>query len=183
MNEMTFNSSEKNVQTLIKLTSFLVVLFVVNFSFSQSEIYELRVYEIDFFKPEKVLHDHFQNTLIPALNRQGVDHVGVFEELGDALPKKVETFLAKFPDDAKNWKDATDELKDLCKGIREYYVELDQDLTYSDKKALKPLDFKKFKTPKSWNKKSKEYIRNTWSKMGKESRKKWLKEWNHWFKK
>lgn len=60
-----------------------------NFSFSQSEIYELRVYEMDFFKPEKVLHDHFQNALIPALNRQGVKHVGVFEELGEALPKKI----------------------------------------------------------------------------------------------
>ncbi len=77
-----------------KFKCLLIFLFIVNFSFSQSEIYELRVYEIDFFKPEKVLHDHFQNTLIPALNRQGVDHVGVFEELGDALPKKVYLLLA-----------------------------------------------------------------------------------------
>jgi len=67
----------------------LVFLFVFNFSFSQSEIYELRVYEMDFFKKEKVLHEHFQNALIPALNRQGVKHVGVFEELGEAMPKKI----------------------------------------------------------------------------------------------
>ena len=67
----------------------LVFLFVFNFSFSQSEIYELRVYEMDFFKKEKVLHDHLQNALIPALNRQGVKHVGVFEELGEAMPKKI----------------------------------------------------------------------------------------------
>ncbi len=77
-----------------KFTSFLIFLFVFNFSFCQSEIYELRVYEMDFFKPEKVLHDHFQNALIPALNRQGVKHVGVFEELGEALPKKVYLLLA-----------------------------------------------------------------------------------------
>ncbi|MDN3642874.1 NIPSNAP family protein [Lutimonas halocynthiae] len=70
---------------------FLLVfsLFFFVSTYSQSEIYELRVYEMDFFKPEKVLHDHFQNALIPALNRQGVKHVGVFEELGQALPKKI----------------------------------------------------------------------------------------------
>jgi len=70
---------------------FLLVfsLFFFVSTYSQSEIYELRVYEMDFFKPDKVLHDHFQNALIPALNRQGVKHVGVFEELGQALPKKI----------------------------------------------------------------------------------------------
>ncbi len=77
-----------------KFTCLLIFLFVFNFSFSQSEIYELRVYEMDFFNPEKVLHDHFQKALIPALNRQGVEHVGVFEELGDALPKKIYLLLA-----------------------------------------------------------------------------------------
>ena len=70
---------------------FLLVfsLFFFVSTYSQAEIYELRIYEMDFFKPEKVLHDYFQNALIPALNRQGVQHVGVFEELGQALPKKI----------------------------------------------------------------------------------------------
>ena len=63
-------------------------LFFIN-SYSQSEIYELRTYEIDFFKPQQVLHDYFQKALIPALNRQGIEQVGVFEELGEALPKKM----------------------------------------------------------------------------------------------
>jgi hypothetical protein len=58
-------------------------------TFSQSEIYELRVYEMEFFKPANVLHDYFQKALIPALNRQGINNVGAFEELGEALPKKI----------------------------------------------------------------------------------------------
>ncbi len=72
-----------------KLLSFFIFLFVFHASFSQSEVYELRTYEIDFFKPEQVLHDYFQKALIPALNRQGIEHVGVFEEQGQVLPKKI----------------------------------------------------------------------------------------------
>ncbi|MGI9531567.1 NIPSNAP family protein [Lutimonas sp.] len=72
-----------------KFISLFVCLFVFNLSFSQAEIYELRTYEIDFFKNEQVLHDYFQKALLPAFNRQGIQHVGVFEELGDALPKKM----------------------------------------------------------------------------------------------
>lgn len=74
---------------MYKLLTLFCLLFVLNVTYSQSEIYELRVYEMDFFKSEKVLHDHFKNALIPALNRLGVEHVGVFEELGGALPKKI----------------------------------------------------------------------------------------------
>jgi len=72
-----------------RLIPFIFLLCFFTTSYSQSEIYELRVYELEFFKPAKVLHDYFQQALIPALNRQGVKHVGAFEELGDALPKKI----------------------------------------------------------------------------------------------
>jgi len=80
-----------------KFTSLLIFLFVFNFSFSQSEIYELRVYEMDFFKSDKVLHDYFENALLPAMNRQGVGNIGVFEEFGEALPKKIYLLLT-YPD-------------------------------------------------------------------------------------
>lgn len=70
---------------------YLLVLFLLSFfsTYSQSEIYELREYELEFFKPAIVLHDYFQNALIPALNRQGIQNVGAFEEMGEALPKKI----------------------------------------------------------------------------------------------
>ncbi|UWX56337.1 NIPSNAP family containing protein [Maribacter litopenaei] len=56
---------------------------------SQTQVYELRVYEIGFFRSADVLHTYFENALIPALNRQGAKNVGVFEEMGESLPKKV----------------------------------------------------------------------------------------------
>ncbi len=69
----------------------LIVLFgfLLNNSFGQSQIYELRVYELDFFKPAEVLNNYLEKALIPALNRQGVTQVGAFEEAGEALPKKL----------------------------------------------------------------------------------------------
>ena len=63
-------------------------------SFGQSEIYELRVYELDFFKPAEVLHTYLEEALIPGLNRQGIQNVGVFEEAGEALPKKIYLLIA-----------------------------------------------------------------------------------------
>jgi len=44
---------------------------------------------MEFSKPANILHDYFENALIPALNRQGVNNVGAFEESGEALPKKI----------------------------------------------------------------------------------------------
>lgn len=72
-----------------RLTSLVFFLFFFVSTYGQSEIYELRVYEMEFFKPANVLHDYFQKALIPALNRQGINNVGAFEELGEALPKKI----------------------------------------------------------------------------------------------
>ncbi len=72
-----------------RLTSLVFFLFFFVSTYGQSEIYELRVYEMEFFKPANMLHDYFQKALIPALNRQGINNVGAFEELGEALPKKI----------------------------------------------------------------------------------------------
>lgn len=74
---------------MARLSSLVFFLFFFASTFSQSEIYELRVYEMEFFKPANVLHDYFQKALIPALNRQGIHNVGAFEEQGEALPKKI----------------------------------------------------------------------------------------------
>jgi hypothetical protein len=65
------------------------VLFVVTPASSQTQVYELRVYELGFFGSADLLHGYFKEALIPALNRQGANNVGVFEEVGEALPKKI----------------------------------------------------------------------------------------------
>jgi len=74
---------------MFRLFSFLLAFFCFNCIYSQNEIYELRIYEMEFSKPANILHDYFENALIPALNRQGVNNVGAFEESGEALPKKI----------------------------------------------------------------------------------------------
>ncbi|MFO8147178.1 MAG: NIPSNAP family protein [Bacteroidota bacterium] len=70
---------------LIVIASF----FFSTYSYSQSEVYELRVYDMKFSTSANLLHDYFKDALIPALNRQGIENVGAFEESGEALPKKI----------------------------------------------------------------------------------------------
>jgi hypothetical protein len=57
--------------------------------FGQKEYYELRTYSIPFNGSEQALHDYLEDTLIPALNRYGVENIGVFEALGDPTPKQI----------------------------------------------------------------------------------------------
>ena len=74
--------------------SFLVLLLMFgSFVYSQNELYELRTYELNFGKSPKVFYSYIENALIPALNREGVENVGFFEEVGDAMPKKVYLFI------------------------------------------------------------------------------------------
>lgn len=74
----------------------IILMFALLFSISisaQKEMYELRVYELKFGVSENILHDYFKNALIPALNRQQIYNIGVFEEVADALPKKIYLFI------------------------------------------------------------------------------------------
>lgn len=48
----------------------------------QQEFYELRVYQIENTEKQKVVSDFLKDALVPALNRMGVDRVGVFSEEG-----------------------------------------------------------------------------------------------------
>ena len=66
----------------------------INIFYAQTEIYELREYELNFFRPAEVLHTYLENALIPGLNRQGVNNIGVFEEAGEAMPRKVYLLIA-----------------------------------------------------------------------------------------
>ena len=77
-----------------RLLRILIIGCFLNASYGQNEIYELREYQLDFFKPAEVLHSFLENALIPGLNRHGVSHVGVFEEAGEALPKKIYLLIA-----------------------------------------------------------------------------------------
>ena len=57
--------------------------------FGQKEYYELRTYSIPFNGSQQALHDYLEEALLPALNRHGVENIGVFESLGEPTPKQI----------------------------------------------------------------------------------------------
>lgn len=78
----------------IRILLALLSLFTYKNVAAQEQVYELRTYELEFFKPANVLHDYFKDALIPALNRQGIKNIGAFEEYGENLPKKIYLLIA-----------------------------------------------------------------------------------------
>ncbi len=60
----------------------------------ENEIYELRRYEVLFARPQQALEQYFKEALIPALNRHGVAHVGVFSERGMRTPVNLYVLIA-----------------------------------------------------------------------------------------
>src|SRR5215216_583360 len=48
---------------------------------SKQEFYEFRVYTLKNETQEKLIETYFQDAAIPALNRSGSQHIGVFKEL------------------------------------------------------------------------------------------------------
>ncbi|MCP3931479.1 MAG: NIPSNAP family containing protein [Bacteroidetes bacterium] len=53
------------------------------------ELIELREYELKFGGNRNGLINYLKNALIPALNKQGIENVGVFEEYGMSTPAKM----------------------------------------------------------------------------------------------
>lgn len=69
------------------LTLFFITLSV--HVFAQKEYYELRKYDIPFNAAEASLHHYLETAFIPALNRLGINDIGVFEAYGAPTPKQV----------------------------------------------------------------------------------------------
>ncbi|HLY69533.1 MAG TPA: NIPSNAP family protein [Puia sp.] len=66
----------------------------------KKSLFELREYEAHFGTNENDLHLYFQNALIPALNRFGVNNCGVFKETSKSDPAKI-YLLIPYP----SWED------------------------------------------------------------------------------
>ncbi|MDB5130670.1 MAG: family containing protein [Mucilaginibacter sp.] len=60
-----------------------------NFKNTGRDFYELRVYTLKNEQQQKLVEDYFKNAAIPALNRLGSNHTGVFTELKPAGQTKV----------------------------------------------------------------------------------------------
>lgn len=65
----------------------------------EKELYELRTYDIKWGSSSKVLLDHIQNVLKPALLKMGVNNVMLFNENGSTSPKKI-WVLISYPSSA-----------------------------------------------------------------------------------
>lgn len=58
------------------------------------EWYEIRTYEMRFRSNQKILLDYLNHVLHPGLQKIGVNHFMIFEELGNADPKKIWTLIS-----------------------------------------------------------------------------------------
>lgn len=72
---------------------FYGLFFFSTLIFGQKELYELRVYNLKFGSPAKTLYNYLDQALVPALNRNQVYNIGIFEEIGDPQPKKIYVFI------------------------------------------------------------------------------------------
>jgi len=57
------------------------------------EYYELKVYNLKSAEQQKLVEDYLKNAAIPALNRHGVKHVGVFTEMKPEGQTKLYTLI------------------------------------------------------------------------------------------
>jgi hypothetical protein len=83
-------------------------------------------------------------------------------------------YLELFPNDAKSWNQATDELRDIARMSRMTYLEVDE-------KDYPALDFKQLKTPGEWNTKSKSYIKEMYARMSDKAKKEFLNSFEETF--
>ena len=63
----------------------------------------------------------------------------------------IERFLEKFPKNATNWSQATDEVRDMARTVRELLEEYEGVI-------VAPVDFRAVKTPAEWNTEGREFI-------------------------
>lgn len=81
------------------------------------------------------------------------------------LDNRLESFLKRFPNNAKHWSEATDEIMDLCHQVRTTYNELVLDVIEGEEGYIESLNWREMKSPSQWNTEFKNMILNLWPKM------------------
>lgn len=77
----------------MKKTLFLFAFLSCINLFGQKEIYELRTYELFQSSNFKNFNTYFKEHFIPILNDQGIENIGVFQEVSEDLPRKIYVFI------------------------------------------------------------------------------------------
>ena len=94
---------------IFTLLSILISVFLSATSYSKpkQEFYEIRIYHLENIQQEKMVDSYLQNALLPAMNRHGINRVGVFKPLSNdtakirliyvLVPYKTEQQFVKLP--------------------------------------------------------------------------------------
>ena len=87
---------------------------------------------------------------------------------------KIEKFLEQFPTDATNWREATDEVRELARASREMLDEYD-DI------QVEAVDFTATRTPAEWNTLSREAILRNYDMMRPRTQILFYERFEDWF--
>lgn len=90
------------------------------------------------------------------------------------MQRNIEKFLDRFPNDAKSWADATDEVRELSRSSRTFLEE-------AHNVILEPVNFASFQSPSEWNKQGKASILNNWIKMNDRTKQEFYNHHITWF--
>lgn len=96
---------------------------------------------------------------------------------------KIVKFLEQFPDNATCWSQATDEVRYLARSAKEYYNEVDLNLSSDEVEAgqgQQPLNFRAIQTPAEWNIKGKKYILEVFDKMSQQAKEQFFETHKYW---
>lgn len=93
------------------------------------------------------------------------DTIDAMEALNLKSPydKKLHAFLDRFPNDAKSWGQATDEIREMAADVRQAYNEQVLDVVEGDSGYVEGLNFKEFGKPHQWNTEAKKFILKYWA--------------------
>ncbi|MFR9620903.1 MAG: hypothetical protein SNH63_06775 [Rikenellaceae bacterium] len=88
---------------------------------------------------------------------------------------KLEKYLERFPINATSWSQATDEIRDLARTIRELLEDYQGII-------VEPIDFRAIKTPSEWNKQGRIFIVKNFTIMNKDAKNAFNIRFAEWFK-
>jgi len=75
-----------------KILVLIALISCINL-FGQNEVYEIRTYALFQSSNFNNFNTYFEDFFIPVLNQQGIDNIGVFQEVSEDLPRKIYVFI------------------------------------------------------------------------------------------
>ena len=87
----------KQYQNLIPLLSIFIICTAINLNAQIRHIYQLKIYTFETEAQEKATDEYLENALIPALNKQMIETVGVFKNRKDTEADSIRKTYVLIP--------------------------------------------------------------------------------------